>query len=155
MASVEPIGMPELIGDVISLTRGELQKNKVALKLEIPDDVPAIPVDRVQMQQVFVNLILNAIEAMRETPDKDRTLTIDVASDSELMTVGLNDSGPGVPPDRADNIFRPFETSKVNGMGMGLSICRTIVESHGGQMRLVQSGAPGCRFEFTLPVNIA
>lgn len=155
MASVEPIGMPELIGDVISLTRGELQKNKVALKLEIPDDVPAIPVDRVQMQQVFVNLILNAIEAMRETPDKDRTLTIDVASDSEVMTVGLNDSGPGVPPDRADNIFRPFETSKVNGMGMGLSICRTIVESHGGQMRLVQSGAPGCRFEFTLPVNIA
>jgi PAS domain S-box-containing protein len=145
----------EIVGDVISLTRGELQKNKVALKLEIPDDIPAVPVDRVQLQQVFVNLILNAIEAMREMTDRDRALTIDVDSDGEFMTVGLNDNGPGVSLDRAENIFRPFETSKVNGMGMGLSICRTIVESHGGQMRLARAGVPGCRFEFTLPIKAA
>ncbi|MBW9116893.1 PAS domain-containing protein [Rhizobium cauense] len=155
MGLVEPIAMAELVGDVISLTRGELQKNKVVLKLEIPDGIPAIPVDRVQLQQVFVNLILNAIEAMRETPDRDRTLTIDVALNDEFMTIGLNDNGPGVSLDRAENIFRPFETTKINGMGMGLSICRTIVESHGGQMRLAQAGVPGCRFEFTLPIRVA
>jgi PAS domain S-box-containing protein len=155
MASVEPIGMAELIGDVISLTRGELQKNKITLKLDIPEDMPPVPVDRVQLQQVFVNLILNAIEAMRETADADRELAIDVGSDGDFMTVGLNDNGPGVSLDQADSIFRPFETSKINGMGMGLSICRTIVESHGGQMRLVQPGGPGCRFEFTLPMRVA
>ncbi|MBO9127959.1 MULTISPECIES: PAS domain-containing protein [unclassified Rhizobium] len=155
MASVEPIAIAELVGDVVSLTRGELQKNKVALKLEIPDDTPAVPVDRVQLQQVFVNLILNALEAMSGIADTDRTLNIDVASDGEFMTVGLTDNGPGVSLNRAENIFRPFETSKVNGMGMGLSICRTIIESHGGQMRLARAGVPGCRIEFTLPIKAA
>ncbi len=155
MATVEPIRMTELIGDVISLTRGELQKTKIALKLDIPHDLPAIPVDRVQLQQVFVNLILNAIEALRETSDRDRALTIDIALDGEFATIGVNDNGPGIPEDRVESIFRPFETSKANGMGMGLSICRTIVENHGGQMRLIHGSAPGCRFEFTLPLELA
>ncbi|MBB3979742.1 PAS domain S-box-containing protein [Rhizobium azooxidifex] len=155
MATVEPIGMAELIGDVISLTRGELQKTKVALKLDIPDDLPAVPVDRVQLQQVVVNLILNAIEALREMSDRDRALAIDIRHDGEFATIGVNDNGPGITEDRVENIFRPFETTKANGMGMGLSICRTIVENHGGQMRLVQGDAPGCRFEFTLPLKLA
>ncbi len=153
MATVEPVRMAELIGDVISLTRGELQKTKVALKLDIPDDFPFVPVDRVQLQQVFVNLILNAIEAMKSITDRDRAITIDFRKDHELVTVGVNDNGPGVPEDLADNIFQPFQTSKMNGMGMGLSICRTIVENHGGQMRLAKIETPGCRFEFTLPIQ--
>ncbi len=155
MATVEPIGMNELIEDVISLTRGELQKTKITLKLEIPQDLPAIPVDRVQLQQVFVNLILNAIEALRDTSNRDRTLAIDITQDGEFATIGVSDNGPGIPEDRFENIFRPFETSKANGMGMGLSICRTIVENHGGQMRLVHGSATGCRFEFTLPLEMA
>ncbi len=152
MATVEPVRMAELIGDVISLTRGELQKTKVALKLDIPDDLPMVPVDRVQLQQVFVNLILNSIEAMKSI-DRDRAITIDFSEDHDLVTVGVNDNGPGVPEDLADNIFQPFQTSKTNGMGMGLSICRTIVENHGGQMRLAKTETPGCRFEFTLPIQ--
>ncbi len=155
MATVEPIQMTELIGDVISLTRGELQKTKIALKLDIPHDLPAVPVDRVQLQQVFVNLILNAIEALRDTSDRDRALSIDITQDGEFATIGVNDNGPGIPDDRVESIFRPFETSKANGMGMGLSICRTIVENHGGQMRLVHGRPPGCRFEFTLPMAVA
>ncbi|KQV83409.1 hypothetical protein ASC90_20930 [Rhizobium sp. Root1220] len=155
MSTVEPIGMAELIGDVISLTRGELQKTKVTLKLDIPDDLPAIPVDRVQLQQVFVNLILNAIESMRETSDRGSALTIDIKQDEELVTIGVCDNGPGIAEDRVESVFRPFETSKANGMGMGLSICRTIVENHGGQIRLVQGVVPGCRFEFTLPIELA
>lgn len=154
MATVEPIGMAELIGDVISLTRGELQKTKVALKLDIPADLPAVPVDRVQLQQVFVNLILNAIEALRDISDRDRALTIDIRHDGEFVTIGVTDNGLGITEERSENIFRPFETSKANGMGMGLSICRTIVENHGGQMRLAQGSIPGSRFEFTLPLGL-
>jgi PAS domain S-box-containing protein len=151
--AVEPTDLKELIADVTILTRGELQKTKVSLKLDIPEGLPTVPVDRVQLQQVFVNLILNAIEAMREASDSDRRLTIDVKQDDELIVVGVSDNGPGIPDDRVENIFRPFESSKANGMGMGLSICRTIVEHHGGQMRLAQTRATGCRFEFTLPVE--
>jgi len=151
MTTVEPIAMRELISDVTILTRGELQKTKVAFKLDIPDGLPPVPVDRVQLQQVFVNLILNAIEALRETTDRDRTLAIDIDHDEDFITVGVTDNGPGIAEERVENIFRPFETSKENGMGMGLSICRTIVENHGGQMRLVMGASPGCRFEFTLP----
>lgn len=153
MTTVEPIAMRELISDVTILTRGELQKTKVAFKLDIPDGLPPVPVDRVQLQQVFVNLILNAIEALRETTDRDRTLAIDIGHDEEFITVGVTDNGPGIAEERVENIFRPFETSKENGMGMGLSICRTIVENHGGQMRLVMGVSPGCRFEFTLPLE--
>ena len=155
MATVEPIRMTELIGDVISLTRGELQKTKIALKLYIPHDLPPVPVDRVQLQQVFVNLILNAIEALRDTSDRDRALSIDITQDGAFATIGVNDNGPGISEDRVESIFRPFETSKANGMGMGLSICRTIVENHGGQMRLAHGSGPGCRFEFTLPMELA
>lgn len=90
MATVEPIRMNELIEDVISLTRAELQKSKITLKLEIPQDLPAIPVDRVQLQQVFVNLILNAIEALRDTSDQDRLLTIDITQDGEFATIGVS-----------------------------------------------------------------
>ncbi|KQQ38852.1 hypothetical protein ASG19_07545 [Rhizobium sp. Leaf306] len=153
MTTVERVSMRELISDVTILTRGELQKTRVAFKLDMPDYLPPVPADRVQLQQVFVNLMLNAIEAMTETTDRDRTLTIDARHDAEFITIGVNDNGPGIAEERVENIFRPFETTRENGMGMGLSICRTIVESHGGQMRLVQGRSPGCRFEFTLPLE--
>ncbi|MGF9564992.1 PAS domain S-box protein [Neorhizobium sp. BT27B] len=152
MATVEPIAMRELIGDVISLTRGEMQKTKIVLHLDIPADLPPVPVDRVQLQQVFVNLILNSIEAMRETSGRDRTLDIDFRREGGVVIVGVTDSGPGIPKERIDDFFRPFETTKANGMGMGLSICRTIIENHGGEMRLAEN-VGGCRFEFTLPLT--
>ncbi len=153
MTTVETVQMSELIADVISLTRGELQKTKIALKLEIPDDFPAVRADRVQIQQVFVNLILNSIEAMKDIADGERTIIVDMVTLREHVKIGVSDSGPGISEQDAEDIFRPFQTSKTNGMGMGLSICRTIIENHGGQMRLVQTHKPGSRFEFTLPLN--
>jgi PAS domain S-box-containing protein len=153
MTTVETIAMPEIVADVMVLTRGELQKNRVALNLEIPEKLPTVPGDRVQLQQVFVNLILNAIDAMRDNTDRDRVMSIQVGHDTKKVVVQVIDNGVGVPTHMAEQIFRPFETSKPDGMGMGLSICRTIVENHGGQMRVVPGSSVGSRFEFALPIE--
>jgi signal transduction histidine kinase len=106
------------------------------------------------LQQVILNLIMNAIEAMREVSEGPRELLIDTRSDvRDGVTVAVRDSGPGLKPESLDRLFDPFYTTKPSGMGMGLSICRSIIEAHGGRISVVNNAGPGATSRFTLQLN--
>jgi PAS domain S-box-containing protein len=150
-SSKEPLDINEVIQEVIVLTRSELEKNDIALRLHLAADLPPVLGDRVQLQQVLMNLILNAIDAMISLETGSRELAITTNSeDGDLVYVEVQDTGPGVAANDSARIFEPFHTSKSGGMGMGLSICRTIVEDHGGHLNVVPHEEPGARFQFTL-----
>jgi two-component system, LuxR family, sensor kinase FixL len=136
-----------LIEDAITLL-GTID-NSIHLKTEIGSHLPQVLADRVQIQQVLVNLMRNAIEAMQQSPSRALVLSA-VARDGQVE-ISLADSGPGLPPDVAGRLFEPFVTSKENGMGMGLSICRSIITQHGGQIWADPNPAGGTIFRFTLP----
>ncbi len=147
----EPLDINEVIQEVIVLTRNELQRNSIALKLYLGDNVPPVLGDRVQLQQVLMNLILNAIEAMNAIEDGSRKLGIRTADmDGDQVCVEVQDSGVGVDPKDADRIFETFHTTKPGGMGMGLAICRSIVENHGGRLQAAAHDGPGATLRFTL-----
>lgn len=141
-----------VIKEVLALTRGELQARQVSLQLELNDDSPLVRGDKVQLQQVVLNLVMNAIDAMSGVTDRRRVLSITCQrSDRGGALVTVQDCGPGIEPENAERIFQPFFTTKPGGMGMGLSISNSIVEAHGG--RLWASPAPpfGTAFHFSLP----
>jgi len=142
----------EVIQDVTRLLRHELTRNRVSLRTDLAPDLPYVLGDRVQLQQVMLNLIMNGIDAMSTINDRPRELLIKSAKHSDGVLVQVQDSGPGVDPEQADRIFEPFFTDKPEGIGMGLSISRSIVESHGGRLWAV-AGANGALFEFTLPAQ--
>lgn len=147
----ERLDINEVIQEVIVLTRSELHKNDIALRLHLPADVPTVLGDCVQIQQVLMNLLLNAIDAMSSCESGSRELSITtIGEDGDHVCVEVRDTGMGVAAKDAERIFEPFHTSKAGGMGMGLSICRTIVEDHGGRLRVVPHEEPGARFQFTL-----
>jgi two-component system, LuxR family, sensor kinase FixL len=136
-----------LIEDAITLL-GTID-NSIHLKTEIGSHLPLVLADRVQIQQVLVNLMRNAIEAMQESPS--RALALSAFARDGLVEISLADSGPGLPRDVAGRLFEPFVTSKEDGMGMGLSICRSIITQHGGQIWADPNPAGGTIFRFTLP----
>jgi PAS domain S-box-containing protein len=139
--------------EVVALTRSEAKKNKVAVQMNLAEGLPAVQADRVQLQQVILNLIMNAIEAMSASDAGPRGLVISSAkSESNDVTVEVQDSGPGFPVASVEQIFQAFYTTKPAGLGMGLSICRSIVEAHGGQLRAAARDPTGAIFTFTLPV---
>jgi C4-dicarboxylate-specific signal transduction histidine kinase len=143
----------ELIEEVLNLVNGELATHRISLRKELHDKLPRVIADRVQIQQVLVNLIMNAIEAMSTVANRDRILIVkseEVQSHHVLVT--LQDSGTGIDPAHVDRIFDAFFTTKDRGMGMGLSICRSIVESHGGQLRASPNNPHGTSFYVKLPV---
>jgi C4-dicarboxylate-specific signal transduction histidine kinase len=140
--------------DVIALTNGDLQKNSVELRTDLSSDLPLVPADPVQMQQVILNLIVNAIEAMSRVSDRPRELVVaSGASDSSDVFVEMRDSGPGFNPDNLNRLFESFYTTKSDGMGMGLSISRAIIEAHGGLLRATPNEPYGAVFRFTLPAE--
>ncbi len=139
----------EVIQEVSGLVRSELARNRITLLTDLTDDL-RIQGDRVQLQQVLINLIMNAVEAMRTSTGRTRDLLIRSAKDPDGVLVQVQDSGPGMEPEVADRIFEPFFTTKAEGIGMGLSISRSIVESHGGRLWAVAVSG-GALFEFTLP----
>jgi len=141
----------EIIQEVITLLRNELSRNRVSLRTDFASNLPRVPGDPVQLQQVLINLILNAIEAMRTSTDRTRELRIRSAKNADGILVQVQDSGPGIKPELAGGIFEPFFTTKADGIGMGLSIARSIIESHGGQLSLVPV-SQGALLQFTLPV---
>jgi C4-dicarboxylate-specific signal transduction histidine kinase len=148
------VGMNEAIREVIALTHSEVVKNGVAVQTHLAEGLPHIQGDRVQLQQVLLNLILNAVEALSGVSEGARELRIDTGQDvSGGVLVTVQDSGPGLSPESVDRLFDAFYTTKPGGMGMGLSICRSIVEAHGGQIWAARPAGPGATVQFTLPIG--
>jgi PAS domain S-box-containing protein len=144
----------EAICEVIALTRTEMQRNDVSLQSRLADDLPLVSADRIQLQQVMINLIVNAIEAMSGVAGRPRELTIVSGTDhmAEVL-VEVTDTGPGLDPDTLDRLFQSFYTTKPDGIGMGLAISRSIVEAHGGQLSAALNNPRGAVFRLTLPVE--
>jgi signal transduction histidine kinase len=148
----ERLDINEAVEEVVILTQSEMRRNKVALRMELAADLPSVMGDRVQLQQVVVNLILNAIEAMSTLEDRERDLVITTQrGEADEIRVAVQDSGIGLDPDNAERIFDAFHTTKPGGLGMGLSISRSIVERHDGRLWAVSNQGPGATFQFTLP----
>jgi len=149
----ERLHINQVVLEVISMIRGELQGNRVELQTDLARDLPEVPGDRVQLQQIILNLILNAVEAMSGVADRTRELVVGSgASDSDVF-VEVRDSGSGLDAASLDRMFDSFYTTKPNGMGMGLSISRSIVEAHGGRLVATQNAPQGAVFRFTLPTG--
>jgi PAS domain S-box-containing protein len=145
----------ETILETIALTRSELRRHCILLQTELTNGLPGIWGDRVQLQQVILNLIMNAIEAMSEVSEGSRKLLISTSQGGtpEGVIVSVRDSGPGLKPESLDRLFDPFYTTKPDGMGMGLSICRSITEAHGGRLWATANATRGAVFQFTLPLD--
>jgi PAS domain S-box-containing protein len=141
----------EIIQEVVSLLRNELTRNRIHLGVELAANLPRVQGDPVQLQQVLINLIMNAVEAMRLSTERPRKLVLRSAKNADEVLVQVQDSGPEIAPDLARRIFEPFFTTKAEGIGMGLAISRSIIESHGGHLSQVPA-SHGAVFQFTLPV---
>jgi signal transduction histidine kinase len=149
-----PLDVNDLVSEVISLVQRELISHRVTLRTEFAPALPMILGDRVQLQQVMINLVMNGIEAMQSTTDRPRELVIRSGQDdAHGVLVSVTDCGVGISAENADRLFNAFFTTKSSGMGMGLSICRSIVEAHGGRLWATANVAHGATFQFTLPVN--
>ena len=140
------------IREAIELTHAEAAKNRVSVRMEFVETLPPVLGDRVQLQQVVLNLIINAIEAMSTTSAGQRELRV-ATDEAEAggVLVSVSDSGPGLPPGAEHDLFKPFHTTKPNGLGLGLSICRSIIEGHGGRLWATADAPTGTVFQFTLP----
>jgi NO-binding membrane sensor protein with MHYT domain len=144
----------ETILETITLTRNEMLRHRVLLHTELADGLPRIWGDRVQLQQVILNLIMNAIEAMSEAGEGSRELLIGTGVNApDGVIVAVRDSGPGLKPESLDHLFDPFYTTKPAGMGMGLPICRSICEVHGGRLWAAANVPQGASFHFSLPAH--
>ena len=148
----DALDINEAIREVVGLTRGEVVKNNVSVQTQLSEGLPRIHGDKVQLQQVILNLIINAVEAMSSVPEGSRELLIGTRKDVGGVVVVVQDSGPGLSPESVDRLFDAFYTTKAGGMGMGLSICRSIVEAHGGQIVASRDVGPGATFQLTLPL---
>jgi two-component system, sensor histidine kinase and response regulator len=142
----------EVIHEVTLLMHNEVTRNRISLRTDLAANLPRILGDRVQLQQVLINLIMNSIDAMRTITDRPRELLIKSGKNPDGVLILVQDSGSGLDPDQADRIFEPFFTTKPQGIGMGLSISLSIIESHGGRL-WAESGSKGALFHFTLPTQ--
>jgi PAS domain S-box-containing protein len=149
---VESVGLNAAIEEVTALVRGELLNYQVSLRMHLADGLPPVRADRVQLQQVLLNLILNAIEAMTHVGDSERELVISTESIAEgRLLVKVQDSGPGIAPENRERLFESFYTTKANGVGIGLSICRSIIDGHSGRLWVDAHQPRGAVFSFSLP----
>lgn len=148
----EGVELNYAIEEVITLVRGELSKNHIAVEMDLAKNLPPAHGDRVQLQQVILNLVINAIEAMASIDHGVRQLNVSTASNSASnILVALTDSGPGVDVELRERVFDSFYTTKTDGVGIGLSICRSIIEAHGGRLWVDPAQPRGAIFRFTLP----
>ena len=151
----EQVGVNELILGVLQLTRKELQDHRIETKLELASELPLVESHRRQLEEVIFNLVHNAIEAMDAAAVRDRVLWVRTELKGDALTVAVRDSGPGIDPERLESIFGAFSTTKPHGMGLGLAICRLIIEHHGGQLTALSDGKNGSLFQFVLPIKFA
>lgn len=152
-AQIENVAINAAILEVIGLTRYETSKSGVWVRTQLAVSVPVIQADRVQLQQVILNLVMNAVEAMSEMSDGPRDLLITTGTESDCVLVAIRDSGPGLSEVERGRVFEPFYTTKLSGLGIGLAICRSIVEAHGGRLWASANMPRGAAFQFTLPVG--
>lgn len=148
----DAVDLDEVIVEVLALAHSETRRGRVILKRDLADDLPPVRGDRVQLQQVILNLIINGLEAIVKSSTDDRKLTISSGKDESTIFVAVRDSGDGLDPANLERVFDPFFTTKPDGMGMGLAISRTIIESHGGRLWATPNSPRGAVFQFTLPI---
>ena len=144
----------DIVLEALSLQQHDLQVDGISVTTEYGDDLPQIHADRMQIQLVILNLIKNAIEAMRSSPRGKRHLrVVTCLSGNSDISVSIQDTGPGIAAPDRESVFEPFFSTKNTGMGLGLSICRTIIENHGGKLSLVETEFLGSIFEVAIPIS--
>jgi signal transduction histidine kinase len=150
--TIESVDLNEATREVIALSLSELQRNRVILRPELADDLPPVTGDRVQLQQVILNLIRNGSDAMSSVDDRPRQLLIRTERDEDdRARLTVQDAGVGFNPQAADRLFESFYTTKNDGMGIGLSVSRSIIESHHGRLWATLNNGPGATFSFSIP----
>ena len=146
------LNINDTVLEVIALTRSEMHMNRVSLQTQLADNLPAVRADRIQLQQVVLNLIINGIEAMNRSNEASRELRVSTErGGSSGVLIAVRDSGVGLNPENLEHLFDPFYTTKLDGMGMGLAISRSIIEAHGGRLWATLNAPRGAVFQFTLP----
>jgi signal transduction histidine kinase len=149
-----PLNLNDLLSETLTFVQHELQSFRVALRVERASALPIVLADKVQLQQVILNLVLNGIEAMQPVTDRPRELVIrSEQEDAQHVRVTVSDCGVGFSADSAGRLFNTFFTTKSGGLGMGLSICRSIIELHGGRIRALPNIPHGASIQFTLPLT--
>jgi two-component system sensor kinase FixL len=154
--SLEPLALASVVNDTIALTRHAAMRANVHVQSRVPADLPRVRGDHVQLLQVLVNLVINGCESMTDLPAADRTLTLRVEqAGPDLIDVAVADSGVGLPVQAADLVFQPFFTTKQTGLGLGLSISRSIAAAHGGRLWAENNDDRGATFHLELPTDLA
>jgi C4-dicarboxylate-specific signal transduction histidine kinase len=148
-----PLDVNDLVREVVSLLDIDARAREVALRLRLDKSSAVVRGDRVQLQQVLLNLVLNGIEAMASTPRRDRKILVETSVVGNRAEVRVEDNGPGIPPGREEQVFEPFFTTKPAGLGMGLSIASSLVQAHGGTLRASNGASSGAVFTFDLPLS--
>jgi signal transduction histidine kinase len=151
----QPVDINEVILEIIALLRNEAQRYSISIGTDLGEDLPKVMADSLQVQQVMMNLIMNSIDAMKDV-DQPRAISIrSQSAEDRQLTISVSDTGVGLPPQHADKIFDAFFTTKSHGIGLGLRISRTIIESHGGRLWATPNSPSGASFYFTLPTTLA
>jgi signal transduction histidine kinase len=144
--------MNGLIQDSVALLHGEMRRHRILLRTALAPDLQPVVGDRVQLQQVILNLVLNGIEVLKEVTEQPRELRISTGREiSGGVRIMVRDTGPGLDPEAVERVFEAFYTTKPEGMGMGLAICRSIIEAHGGRLWACANEPRGAVFQLTLP----
>ncbi|MGC2449915.1 MAG: sensor histidine kinase, partial [Candidatus Sulfotelmatobacter sp.] len=151
----EPVDVNELIREMIVLLRNEAARYSISIRSDLAEDLPKVIADRIQLQQVFMNLMLNGIEAMEDIATGSELTVSSQRGEADQVLISVADAGVGLPPEIAANIFDAFYTTKPQGTGMGLPISRSIIESHGGRLWVIPNSGRGAVFQFTLPNELS
>ena len=147
------IDVAEIVDEVLALLKNELRHAAVSVEVELEASLPKVLADKIQIQQVLLNLIRNAVEAIECAEAAARDLHIRAEARGDHLRIAVSDSGCGIPDAHPDELFGTFYSTKSGGMGMGLAICRSIVEAHGGHIQAARNSGPGSTFTFTLPLT--
>jgi signal transduction histidine kinase len=147
------VNLNELIGSVLKLIRPDLRKNRIGLHLSLDVEAKPVLANAVQLQQLILNLVMNAIEAMRSEPSRMLSIASGMSDDQSSVRVSVEDTGSGIDRSNLEEIFRPFFTTKERGMGMGLAICSTIIQKHEGRIWATSCAGGGSVFWFEIPIK--
>ncbi|MHC5113865.1 MAG: sensor histidine kinase [Planctomycetota bacterium] len=148
-----PVDVSSLVAEVLELVAQDARLHGIVIEADLAADLPPVAADAVALQQVVINLLRNAADAMGGLPEARRRIDVRTGRDGDRIAVSVVDGGAGIPPEVAQQAFEPFVSTKDDGMGLGLSVCRSIVEAHGGSIEIVPQGAGGTEFRFTLPTS--